>query len=57
MLRKIIKFDLRYFLDANVDSILPTSYAIYHFEKLISKKRKKMRFQFIKSWNFLEDIL
>jgi len=57
MLRKLIKTDLRYFFDCAVDSILPTSYDVYHFENIISQKKKKLHFQFMKDWEFLDDLL
>ncbi len=57
MLRKLIKTDLRYFFDCWIDSILPTTYNIYHFENIINQKRKKIHFQFMKDWWFLKDML
>ena len=57
MLRKLIKTDLRYFFDCWVDSILPTSYDIFHFEHIIKQKKKKLYFQEMKSWEFLDNLL
>ena len=57
MLRKLIKTDLRYFFDCSVDSLLPTTYDVYHFENIINQKRKKMYFQFMKDWKFLDKLL
>ena len=57
MLRKLIKTDLRYFFDCWVDSILPTTYDIFHFEHIIKQKKKKLHFQDMKSWEFLDDLL
>ncbi len=56
MIRKLIKTDLRYFFDCNVDSILPTTYDVYHFEHIINQKKKKLHFQRMKDWKFLEDL-
>ena len=46
MVNKVIKFDLRYFKDANVDTIIPLNYGYFNFEKTISKyfNFKKQRF-------------
>ena len=57
MLRKLIKTDLRYFFDCSVDSILPTSYNVYHFENIINQKKKKLHFQNMKDWEFLDKLL
>ena len=57
MLRKLIKIDLRYFFDCAVDSILPTTYDVYHFENIIRQKKKKLHFQFMKDWKFLDELL
>jgi len=57
MLRKLIKIDLRYFLDCSIDGILPTTYDVYHFENIINQKKKKMYFQNMKDWEFLDSIL
>jgi len=57
MLRKLIKTDLRYFFDCNVDSILATTYDIYHFENIINQKKKKLHFQNMKDWIFLDKLL
>ncbi len=54
MLRKLIKTDLRYLLDCAVDSILPTTYDVYHFENIINQKKKKLHFQNMKDWDFLD---
>lgn len=57
MLRKIIKTDLRCMFDASVDTIVPSTYAVYHFERLISQKIKKIRFQSTWTWWFLDEML
>lgn len=57
MLRKLIKTDLRYFFDCAVDSILPTTYDVYHFENIINQKKKKIHFQNMKDWEFLDNLL
>jgi hypothetical protein len=57
MVRKLIKTDLRYFFDCAVDSILPTTYDVYHFENIINQKKKKIHFQNMKDWEFLDDLL
>lgn len=36
MINKIIKFDLRYFKDANVDTIIPLSYDYFNYQRTIS---------------------
>lgn len=56
MLRKIIKTDLNYFFNCNVDTLIPTTYSIYHFENILNQKIKKIRFQNIKSWCFLDEL-
>ena len=57
MLRKLIKTDLRYFFDTAVDSLLPTTYNVYYFENIINQKKKKIYFQFMKDWKFLDNLL
>lgn len=46
MLNKIIKFDLRYFKDANVDSLIPLNYGYFFYQKTISNffNIKKQKF-------------
>ena len=45
MVRKIIKFDLRYFKDAKIDTLVPLSWDIFAFEKAVkSKLGKKIKF-------------
>lgn len=46
MVNKQVKFDLKYFKDANVDTIIPLNYAYFHFEKTIKKffNQKKTKF-------------
>jgi len=57
MLRKLIKTDLRYFFDCGVDSILPTTYDVFNFEHIIKQKKKKLHFQSIDKWDFLDSFL
>ncbi len=57
MIRKLIKTDLRYFFDCGVDSILPTTYDVFHFEHIIKQKKKKLHFQSTQSWEFLDSLL
>lgn len=47
MIRKYIKNDLRYFVDADVDSLIPTSYAHFYWETILRHHAnfKKMRWQ------------
>ena len=54
MVNKIIKFDLRYFKDAMVDTVIPFNYAYFHYQNTISKffNFKKIRFHKIEK---LED--
>ncbi len=48
MVRKIIKFDLRYFKDARVDTLVPLSWDIFAFEKAVkSKLGKKIKFHWL----------
>lgn len=53
MINKIIKFDLRYFKDANVDTIIPLSYEYFNFQRTISSffNPKKQKFH---KWNIVE---
>lgn len=46
-MRKYIKNDLRYFQDANVDTLLPTSYSHFYRETILRHhcNFKKMRWQ------------
>ena len=48
MIRKTIKFDIRYFFDCHVDSLLPTSWWIYAFDKIIYTKKKKLLYKRLK---------
>lgn len=57
MLRKLIKTDLNKIFSFNVDTLIPTSYDVYHFEKIISQKKKKLRFQKTSDWLFLDNLL
>jgi hypothetical protein len=47
MVRKYIKNDLRYFIDANVDSLIPTSYTHFYRETILRHHLnfKKIRWQ------------
>lgn len=46
LVNKIIKFDLRYFKDAMVDTIIPLNYGYFHYHNTITKflNFKKIRF-------------
>ena len=46
MINKIIKFDLRYFKDANVDTLIPLSYDYFNYQRTISSffNPKKQKF-------------
>lgn len=46
MINKIIKFDLRYFKDANVDTIIPLAYEYFNYQRAISSffNSKKQKF-------------
>lgn len=46
LVNKIIKFDLRYFKDAMVDTLIPLNYGYFHYQKTISNflNFKKIRF-------------
>ena len=46
LVNKIIKFDLRYFKDAMVDTIIPLNYGYFHYQTTITKflNFKKIRF-------------
>lgn len=57
MIRKLVKTDLNKVLSFNVDTIIPTSYDVYHIENIISQKKKKLRFQKSTDWEFLDNIL
>lgn len=56
MLRKLIKTDLRYFFDCQVDTLIASNYAIFHFERLLKQKLKKIRFQTTWTWDFLWEL-
>lgn len=55
MINKIIKTDLKYFKDANVDTIIPLSYSYFNFQTTISNffNPKKQKFH---KRNIIEDI-
>lgn len=57
MIRKLIKTDLNKLLSFNVDTIIPTSYNVYHFENIINQKIKNMRYQKVANWEFLDELL
>lgn len=46
LVNKIIKFDLRYFKDAMVDTLIPLNYGYFHYQTTITKflNFKKIRF-------------
>ncbi|HBB03381.1 TPA: hypothetical protein DCZ39_00530 [Patescibacteria group bacterium] len=46
LVNKIIKFDLRYFKDAMVDTLIPLNYGFFHYQNTITKflNFKKIRF-------------
>lgn len=46
MANKVAKFDLRYFKDANVDTLIPLNYGYFHYQNTIAKflNFKKCRF-------------
>lgn len=46
LVNKIIKFDLRYFKDAMVDTVIPLNYGYFHYQNTITKffNLKKIRF-------------
>ena len=46
LINKIIKFDLRYFKDAMVDTVVPLNYGYFNYQNTISKylNFKKIRF-------------
>lgn len=50
MVNKQIKFDLKYFKDANVDTVVPLNYAYFNFEKTIKNyfNQKKTKFHTLK---------
>ena len=37
LINKVVKFDLRYFKDANVDTVVPLNYAFFAFEKTMKR--------------------
>jgi len=55
LVNKIIKFDLRYFKDAMVDTLIPLNYGYFHYQMTISKflNFKKIRFHTLKK---VEDV-
>jgi len=57
MIRKLIKTDLNKLLSFNVDTIIPTSYAVYYFENIINQKKKNIRFQRVSNRDFLDKLL
>ncbi len=46
MVNKQVKFDLRYFKDADVDTLIPLNYAYFHFEKTIQRFLNQKRIKF-----------
>lgn len=46
LVNKVVKFDLKYFGDAMVDTIIPLNYAFFAFEKTIQRffNAKKQKF-------------
>lgn len=46
LINTTIKYDLRYFKDANVDTIIPLQYSYFHFQKTITSffNQKKQKF-------------
>lgn len=46
MANKSVKFDLRYFKDCNVDTIIPLNYEFFHYQRVITKyfNFKKQKF-------------
>lgn len=46
IINKIIKFDLRYFKDANVDTLIPLSYEYFNYQRTITNffNQKKQKF-------------
>jgi hypothetical protein len=46
LVNKIVKFDLRYFKDANVDTIVPTDYMHFAMEKTIQRFFNQRRHKF-----------
>jgi hypothetical protein len=46
MANKSVKFDLRYFKDSNVDTIIPLNYEFFHYQRVITKyfNSKKQKF-------------
>jgi hypothetical protein len=55
LINKIIKFDLRYFKDAMVDTVIPLNYGYFNYQNTITKflNFKKIRFHKLEK---LEDI-
>ncbi|MEI7919303.1 MAG: hypothetical protein WCH65_03735 [bacterium] len=51
LVNKIIKFDLRYFKDAMVDTVIPFNYGYFHYKNTITKffNFKKIRFHSLES--------
>ena len=56
MINKIITTDLRYFKDANVDTLIPLDYSYFNFQKTITSffNQKKQKFH---KRDILQDIL
>jgi hypothetical protein len=46
MINKIITTDLRYFKDANIDTLIPLDYSYFNFQKAITSffNQKKQKF-------------
>jgi len=46
MINKIITTDLRYFKDANIDTLIPLDYSYFNFQKTITSffNQKKQKF-------------
>lgn len=59
MVNKVLKFDLRYFKDSNVDTLVPMDYSYFHFQPTISKyfNFKKCRFHKFQSIQLIMDDL
>lgn len=55
LVNSVLKFDLRYFKDAWVDTVLPFNYCYFHFQKTIKKffNFKKIKFHWLET---LEDV-
>lgn len=55
MVNKVLKFDLRYFKDSNVDTIIPMNYEYFNYQRTIVKffNQKKQKFHKLEK---LEDV-